>query len=231
MKRYSAIIMLAITMFMVAGDVVAQDEDQYFRTPHRFHIFVNGGLGIPANPVDFKDYWNTTLPFSIGAGFPVPNVSWLEFDGVLTRAAFSTNHVKAKQRLNYLGVESVEGGSIKVLMYYGVARFLALPNLRTNPFLEIGVGGFSTSHTNLIIEGAIDNSMEDVSGIHTSIAGGLRYALNEGWSAYFKYQYVNNINDEFKPGDLILPIGADPASVEGGNMQYGALLVGLIIRL
>lgn len=233
MRRTLGVTLATILVLGVAGEVAAQTDQPYLRLPHRAHIFVDGGIAIPALPSVFKDFWNPTLPLSIGAGGVV--FPWLDLNGVFTYVKFNNNFVKTKQSIDYVGIGEVEGGSFTSIMFAATARFLAVPNSRANPYLEFGVGSFTNSFENLIIRDPnnedqtpiIENTAEDVSGIMVSIAGGLQYALNEQWSSYVKYSFTTNINEDFKPGVLV----GEPETAPGGNQRYSSLSIGLMIRL
>ena len=58
---------------------------------------------------------------------------------------------------------------------------------------------------------------------------GLRYALNEYWTAYTHFIYTFNLGDSFAPGDLVRRRNAEPTS--GDDMQFGAIIVGIMIRI
>ena len=124
--------------------VIAQDEEPvYLRTPHNYHFFVDGGIAIPSSPAGYKDYWNSTLPLTLGGGGVV--FSWLDINGVFSYSTYSNNHVKTKQTIGYTGIGEVEGGDFSVVVLAVTARFLGVPNGRANPYYEFGIGSFSTS--------------------------------------------------------------------------------------
>jgi len=232
MRRTQVIVLAAVVLLGGASGVAAQSEQTYLRTPHRAQIFVDGGIAVPANPATFKDFWNPTLPFNIGAGAAI--FPWLDVNGVFSYAKFNNNNNRTKQNVGYTGIGEVSGGSLTSITIAATVRFLAVPNNRANPFLEVGLGSFNNKFEDLIIadpnsitqETILEKSAENVSGIATSVGGGLQYALNERWSSYVKYYYAVNLNKDFRPG----PIVGEPASVEGGNQQFSVLSIGMLVR-
>jgi len=71
--------------------------------------------------------------------------------------------------------------------------------------------------------------MANVSGMCFVPSLGIQYAMNERWTAYTKYTYAVNLNQDFAPGDLLLPAGAT-TKTEGGNQVISAILVGIMIK-
>jgi predicted porin len=61
-------------------------------------------------------------------------------------------------------------------------------------------------------------------------AVGLQYALNERWNAYTKYTYAVNLNQDFAPGDLLLPAGETTPTV-GGNQVISSIIVGIMFKI
>jgi opacity protein-like surface antigen len=202
-------------------------EAKYLRVPHRFQIFVEGGIAMPTEPGLFNDYWNTAFQLSIGGGMVI--FPWFEVNFNYATQSFSNNDIASKEKLQYQGVEDVEGGSVHTKMYYGSARFIAVPKARTNPFIELGVGAFKTKADDLTVEGVLSNSMEPVNGMCFVPSFGVQYAMNERWSAYTKYTYAINFNKDFAPGDLLLPVNATEPTV-GDDQRISSINVGLIAK-
>jgi hypothetical protein len=110
-----------------------------------------------------------------------------------------------------------------------------VPKARTNPFIEIGIGAFSTKADDLTIKNSqtdafiVHNTMENVSGMCFVPSVGLQYAMNERWTAYTKWTYALNLNDDFAPGDLLLPTDSTEKTV-GGRQVISAITVGVMIK-
>ncbi|HET6347478.1 MAG TPA: hypothetical protein VFH88_00190 [Candidatus Krumholzibacteria bacterium] len=222
--------LIAICVAVVPASAQFGTEEQevkYLQVPHRFQIFVDGGIALPSLPGLFKDYWNTA--FNFGMGFGVVVFPWLEVNGTLNSISFNNNDIKSKSKLGYQGVKGLEGGAIHTRMFYGSARFIAVPHARTNPYVEIGVGGFKTKADDLSIENVVQNSMENVSGICVVPSVGIQYAMNERWSAYSKVTYAVNLNSDFAPGDLLIPVGSTQKTI-GGNQVISSIVVGVMIK-
>ena len=202
-------------------------EVKYLRVPHRFQIFIDGGIALPSEPGAFNDYWNTA--FNFGIGFGVSVLPWLEVNASYCSASFGLNAIEAKGEIPYTGLEEVQGGAVSTKVFSGSVRFLAVPKARTNPYIEVGVGAFTTSGSDVIIEGVLRNSMEDVSGISVWPAVGIQYAMNERWSAYSRFTYMMNLNSDFAPGDLLLPAGGGTPTI-GGNQVISSIIVGIMVR-
>ena len=206
---------------------VEEREEKYLQVPHRFQIFLDGGIGLPTDPGLFNDYWNTGFLFGVGGGLVI--FPWLEVNGTYNSISFGNNSIASKDKLQFQGVPAVEEGAIHTTMYYGSARFIGVPRARTNPYIEIGVGAFKTKADDLKIEGVVQNSMTSVSGMCFVPAVGLQYAMNERWTAYSKYTYAMNLNADFAPGDLLLPAGSTTKTV-GGNQIISSITVGVMIK-
>ena len=229
MKRIVGILVITATLGVTAGELLAQ-EAPYLRTPHRFTLSLDGGIAVPAAPEIYKEAWNTTLPIEIGFGYSV--FPWLEIGVVLSSANFGSNSLEAKRQIDFLGTQTVDGGDISTKKFLVNTRFIAVPNQRVNPFLEFGIGAFTTTATDLEVDGVFTNTMNDASGMAINIGMGLQYALNEGWSTYTKFDWSINIDSSFAPSDLLINPTVETPSVEGdGSQQYANILVGLMVRL
>ncbi len=227
MKR-AFLVTLLLLAAVPAGVVQAQTtEPQYLRLPHRFQIFVEGGGALPTSPSIWDELWDSAFSFGLGAGASI--FPWLEVNAGFNTMSFGLNHLQAKGLLGYTGIQEVEGGAISTSIYYGSARFIAVPRARTNPYVEAQVGYFSTSADDVIIEGIVDNSMESVSGMSVSGTVGIQYAMSDYWTAYSKYTYTANLNGAFAPGDLLQPVNGSREEPEG-NQIIQALIVGVMVR-
>lgn len=202
-------------------------EEKYLQVPHRWQLFMDGGIGMATDPGLFNDYWNTSFLFGIGGGIVI--FPWLEVNGTYNSASFNNNAIASMEKVGYTGTKPIEGGKISTTMYWGSARFIAVPHARTNPYIEIGVGGFKSKADDLFIEGVLHNTMATVSGMCFVPALGIQYAMNERWNAYTKYTYAVNLNSDFAPGDLLLPAGATEKT-EGGNQVISSINVGIMMK-
>ncbi|MDH4035944.1 MAG: outer membrane beta-barrel protein [Candidatus Krumholzibacteria bacterium] len=227
MKR-AFLVTLLLLAAVPAGVVQAQTtEPQYLRLPHRFQIFVEGGGALPTSPSIWDELWDSAFSFGLGAGASI--FPWLEVNAGFNTMSFGLNHLQAKGLLGYQGIQEVEGGAISTSIYYGSARFIAVPRARTNPYLEAQVGYFSTSADDVIIEGVVDKSMESVSGMSVSGTVGIQYAMSDYWTAYAKYTYTANLNGDFAPGDLLQPVNGSRDEPKG-NQIIQSLIVGVMVR-
>ena len=234
MKRV-LFLMALVLQFVALGDPAQaqqREEPKYLRLPHRFQIFLEGGIGRGTKPPLFKSMWNSGFDFGIGAGMSI--LPWLEVNGGFNAMSFTLDALKAKSALNYQGISDVEEGTITTRLFYGSVRFLAVPKARLNPYAEVAVGYFKTTATDLFVQdgrppGDLINSMPDVSGMMVAPSVGLQYALADYWSAYIRYTYVATLNDKFSPGDLLQPVSGsreDPT----GNEVLQTIAVGIMVR-
>ncbi|HEX6790624.1 MAG TPA: hypothetical protein VF247_04870, partial [Candidatus Krumholzibacteria bacterium] len=183
----------AATSFAQIG--AERREEKYLRVPHRWQIFLDGGIGMPTDPGLFNDFWNTSFQFGLGAGMVI--FPWLEVNGTFNNLSFNNNHIESQAKLEYQGTEAIEGGTVHTKMYYGSVRFIAVPKQRTNPYVELGVGAFNTKGDDLVVDDPINprhNTMKSVSGMCVVPSAGIQYALSERWGAYTKYTYAFNLN-------------------------------------
>jgi hypothetical protein len=202
-------------------------EEKYLQVPHRFQIFMDGGIAMPADPGLFNDFWNTAFQFGFGGGMVI--FPWLEVNGTYNSMSFANNDIASKEKVGYQGVNDLVGGTVHTKMYWGSARFIAVPHARTNPYIELGVGGFSTKADDLTIEGVVRNTMTPVSGMCFVPCVGIQYSMNERWTAYSKYTYAMNLNSDFAPGDLLLPAGSTTKTV-GDKQIISTITVGVMIK-
>jgi hypothetical protein len=228
MKRVLIALALVAQAAATAGVAGAQtDQPSYLKLPHNFHIFLEGGGALPYRPGEWNELWNSSFAFTLGGGASI--FPWLEVNGGFSHMAFANNSIKTKSELRYQGIKEVQGGSVSTNVFYASARFIAVPSTRTNPFVEMAVCYYSTSAENLVVEGEIDNSMPDVSGMTIAPMIGIQYALADYWVAYAKYTYMLNLSDEFAPGDLLQPAGGGRA-VEPGNQVIETISVGIQLQ-
>ena len=207
------------------------EEQKYFRVPHKYQIYFELAGALPSSPGTYNDFWNSAFQFGTGVGYTM--FPWLDLKGNFTYASWDNNSTESKGKIEYVGVEDVEGGLIKTMTFSGSARFVGVPNSRTNPFAEVALGYFMTSADPITIEGVMEgsaaNTMEDASGMLIAPAIGLQYALADSWSAYAKYTYMFCSSSVFAPGDLLLPIDEEER-VEGGNQIFQTIGVGIMLR-
>lgn len=228
MKRLLIVAAVMLQTVTAAGTAFAQvEEPKYLRLPHRFQIFLQGGGALPTRPSVWNDLWNSGFEFTIGGGASI--FSWLEITGGYSTMSFALNTLQAKSTIGYQGLQEVEGGTISTSYLFGTARFIAVPKARTNPYAEVMVGYFSTSAEDVVIEGVLQHSMEDVSGLAVAPMFGLQYALADYWTAYARYSYMVNLNDAFAPGDLVQPVSGSRDEPEG-NQVIQTLSVGIMLR-
>jgi hypothetical protein len=229
MKRIVGLLLVVLALTAAAEESLAQ-ETPYLRIPHRFIISLDAGIGVPMAPEIFKKTWNTTLPFNIGVGDAI--FVWWDLSFMYGYTNFGANSLEAKRQIGWEGTAAVTGGSIKTNRYVLSSRFIAVPSQRANPFFEVEVGQFKTSAEDLEVEGVFTNTMESVDGVTYSFGIGIQYTLNESWSAYTKFVWTTNVNEEFAPTNLLLdPTAGDVPTDGDGNQQFGSLLVGLMIRI
>ncbi|HEX5131524.1 MAG TPA: hypothetical protein VFX92_03440, partial [Candidatus Krumholzibacteria bacterium] len=226
MKRVLLAALLAAQVMASVGVAFAQrEEPKYLKVPHRFQIFLEGGGALPYRPGEWHEYWNTSFAFGIGAGTSI--FPWLEINGGFSHMSWANNAIKSKSAVKYTGIKELEGGSISTNIFYGSAKFIAVPSARTNPYLEMAVGYFKTSAEDLVIEDVLTNQMDPVSGLSIAPSVGIQYALGDYWTAYARYSYIVNANSDFKPGDLLQPVSGE-RPVEGSNQKIETISVGLI---
>jgi hypothetical protein len=241
MKRVMSTIGVFMLGSVLSGAAQAQvgtpaQEEKYFRIPHKYHLYIDLSGAIPNEPGLFNDFWNSS--FHVGLGGGVTLFPWLDVNGNFTYTTWPNNSTDSKVKIEYVGVSDVEGGTIKTMTFSGSARFVGIPNARTNPFAEVAVGYYTTSAENITIEPSttgqvqfpgLTNSMESASGMMVAPMIGLQYAMADSWSAYAKYAYVLCLGDQFAPGDLLEPVGGGEP-VPGDTQIYTTIGVGVMLR-
>jgi hypothetical protein len=232
MKRALTTIGLSLVGCFLAGAVRAQvgaplEDQKYFRVPHKYHLHFELSGALPLEPGVFNDFWNSAFQFGAGGGVTV--ISWLDVNANFTYASWDNNSTESKAKIGFVGVPDVEGGLITTMTFSGSARFVAVPNARTNPFVEMTVGFYTTTAEDIVIEGVLENSMEDASGMMFAPGLGVQYALADSWGAYAKFSYVICSSSTFAPGDLLLPVGSTD-EVQGEDQIYSVIGVGVMLR-
>ncbi|HKW13559.1 MAG TPA: hypothetical protein VJS69_03650, partial [Candidatus Krumholzibacteria bacterium] len=104
MKR--AVLSLALVSLLAAAVPASAQlagevrEEKYLQTPHRWQLFVDGGIGMPTDPGLFNDFWNTAFQFGIGGGLVI--FPWLEINGTFNHLTFNNNDIKSKEKIGYV---------------------------------------------------------------------------------------------------------------------------------
>lgn len=234
MKSFTRPFLIVALMVTAVVPASAQEEGEteYLRIPYNFRVSVEGGVGIPSRPETFNDLWNATLPATITVGYAV--FPWLEVAGAFTYANYGVSEIPAKAAIGFEGTNAVEGGDLTVLVYQAFARIAPFTSVRANPFVDFGVGRFSTSTSDLVIVDTMrpPRKMEDASGIAVTGAFGIQYALNEYWDAFTRFRWAVGLDDTFNPEAIVHdpddPDGPDAGAA--GNLQFGVLSVGIAVR-
>ena len=71
--------------------------------------------------------------------------------------------------------------------------------------------------------------MEDASGPVLQLALNMEYGINETWQVYTGFKYYIGFSDTFAPGNLVRRPQDPPA--EGDNLQFGALVLGITLKI
>lgn len=228
MKVTAILLLTALVLLSGAIEVIAQD-DSYVRAPYRIVFTLDTGIGIPSQPSVFSDLWNSTLPFTVTAGYAP--FSWMEVVGTFSYGKWSISEIPAKDAIGHTGIEEVSGGAIATMTYGAMAKFMPFPNLRVLPFAVVGAGFFRASAEDLEVENVLVNKMEGVDGPMFHGGGGLEYAFNENWNVFTEFTWTVCLNGDFKPESLLLNVNqvVDPGA--GGDLQYGALTLGIKLKI
>jgi len=207
------------------------EDQKYFRVPTKYQVYFELAGALPSSPGVFNDFWNSAFQFGAGGGYTM--FPWLDLKANFTYASWDNNSTESKGKIEYVGVQDVEGGLITTMTFSGSARFVGVPNARTNPFAEVSIGYFMTSADPITIEGVMEgsaaNTMEDASGMMISPSIGIQYALADTWSAYAKYAYVLCKSSDFAPADLLRPVDEDE-HVKGEDQIFQTIGVGVMLR-
>ncbi len=229
--RLTIVLLLATFMLLpFANTTFAQqeeDEEQWIRFPYKVTISLDAGIGMPFNPAAFGDLWNSSLPATFAVGYVV--IPYVEVRGWITYASWGINGIPAQQAIGIGGVHEVEGGTIRTLLYGVSAKLIPLPNSRIQPTFEIGGGAFQASGDSLEVGTVHTNGMEDASGPVLQLALNMEYGINETWQVFTGFNYYIGFSDTFAPGNLVLRPGDPP--VEGDNLQFGALVLGITLKI
>jgi hypothetical protein len=226
------VLLLASLMLLpFANTAFAQlevDEEQWLRFPYRVTLSLDVGIGMPFNPSEFSDLWNSSLPATFTVGYVV--IPYVEVRGWFTIASWGISGIPAQEAIGTPGVHDVQGGTITTLLYGASAKLIPLPNSRIQPSFEIGGGAFQASGKDLEVGTHHTNSMEDASGPVLQFAVYMEYGVNETWQVYTGFNYYIGFSDTFAPGNLLLSGPTDP-QVEGDNLQFGSLVLGITLKI
>ncbi len=230
--RLTIVSLLATLMLLpFANTTFAQEEDeeQWTRFPYHVTVSLDAGIGMPFNPPAFDDLWNSSLPATFTVGYVV--IPYVEVRGWITYASWGISGIPAQEAIGISDrqVHDVEGGTITTLLYGVSAKLNPLPNSRFQPTFEIGGGAFQASGDDLEVETVLTNSMEDASGPVLQLALNMEYGINETWQVYTGFNYYIGFSDTFAPGNLVRRPHDPP--VEGDNLQFGALVLGITLKI
>jgi len=229
MKIAAILLVTTIVILSSAGEIAAQDEDYdaYVWVPYSVVIALDVGIGIPSQPHVFSEQWNSSLPFSVSAGYAV--FPWMEVLGTFTWGFWSISEIPAKAEIGVVGTEEVSGGGITTLVYGGMVKFIPLPKKRLTPFAEVGGGAFTATAKNLDVEDVLVNTMDDISGAMFQGGIGVEYAFNENWNVCTSFIWTVCLNGDFNPETLLLNIGEEAGT--GGDLQYSTLKLGIKMKI
>jgi hypothetical protein len=235
MKHSYAFLLTALLLLPAFDDARAQEEE-WIRTPFRWTVSADAGLGMPLQPGAFGDLWNASFPVTVALGYVI--IPQVEVKGWLTYAKWGISEIPAKEHMELppstgQGVTEISGGSITTLLYGASARIVPLPNSRMNPFLEVGGGFFQASGEDVTVtldnNPQFTNDMADASGPVLQLALGMEYGINEVWNVYAEANYYVGFDETFAPGDLVRPEG-EPRT-EGGNLQFLTIVLGIVLKI
>lgn len=237
MKQAVSVIVAVALIMTIAAPAFAQDESDYLHFPYRVAIFIDGGIGVPSQPEGFNDLWNAALPFTVGVNVVV--MDYVHLQGAFTYATWGLSEIPTKRKLKITGTNPIEGGGITTTVLSVSAKINATPKKRANPFLQVGVGIYSASADDLQVLDSGSNSptalqpfelsMEDASGVVISWGLGLESSLNETWNAYTRLVWNFGLGGDFKPRALVER--NTNVEIDGGSLSFGALVVGIALKL
>jgi hypothetical protein len=241
MRSTFATLLTALLLLPVADRAVAQ-EDEWVRTPYRFTIALDGGIGTPIGPGNFNDLWNASFPASATLGYLV--IPQISVKGWVTYARWGISEIPAN---NALGVDEmiggasgsrvteISGGTISTTLFGGSAEYFPFPNNRILPSVEIGVGYFLASGEDLSVvhiangDTLVANTMADADGPAFLGAVTMGYDINERWNVNASFRYYLGISDTFAPGELTRRPNGPPA--ETGNLEFVTIVLGIILKM
>jgi hypothetical protein len=231
--RFMIVLLLATLLLLPFADTTfaqmeEEEEEQWVRIPYHVTISVDAGIGMPFNPAEFGDLWNSSLPVTFAVGYVV--IPYIEVRGWITYASWGISGIPAQEAIGTPGVHDVQGGTITTLLYGASAKINPLPNSRIQPSFEIGGGAFKASGDDLEVGTHHTNTMEDASGPVFQFALKMEYGVNETWQVYTGFNYYLGFSDTFAPGNLLLS-GPNDTPAEGDNLQFGALVLGITLKL
>jgi hypothetical protein len=219
---------------------LAQEDDEWLRIPYRFTISLDGGIGMPLQPDEFNDLWNSSFPFTCSIGYVV--IPQIEIKAWFTYAHWGISEIPAKNALDVDGllgntsgsrVTEIDGGSITTMLYGASLKYKPFPSSRLMPYVEIGGGYFQATADDLSVihqsTVLLENSMPDASGPTFVATIGADYGINERWEVFTEFNYYLGISDTFAPGDLVKPLNAPPADT--GNLTIATIILGISLKI
>jgi len=230
MRRILIPVIALLLLLPAVNNVFAQDEEElWLRSPLKFSLSAELGIGMPLRPDQFNDRWNASFPVTLAFGYAV--IPYIEVKGWLTYTAWGISNLTAKDAIGVPGVTTIDGGDITVVMYGVSAKVIPLPNSRMTPYIEIGGGAYQATASDLTVssdgEPIITNPMDGASGGLITGAFGMQYGINLRWTAYSEFNYYYGLGDSFAPGNLLRDEN-DP-EVEGSSIQIGSIVLGIAL--
>jgi len=233
MRRILIPVIALLLLLPAVNNVIAQDEEElWLRSPLKFSLSAELGIGMPLGPDDFNDLWNASFPVTLAFGYAV--IPYVEVKGWVTYSSWGISSLTAKEAIGIGGVTTIDGGGITVVMYGVSVKVNPFPNSRMAPYIEIGGGAYQATADDLTVtedgQVIISNSMDDASGGLITGAFGMQYGINERWTAYSEFNYYYGLGESFAPGNLLLRNESDP-EVEGSSLQIGSIVLGISLGL
>lgn len=232
MRRILIPVIAVLLLLPAVNNAFAQDDDEevWLRSPLKFALSAELGIGMPLGPEAFNDLWNSSFPLTIAFGYAI--IPYIEVKGWATYTSWGISSIPAKEAIGYPGVTTINGGGITVVMYGASAKVIAFPNSRMTPYIEIGGGAYQVTADDLTVsrdgEPVISNSMEGSNGGLITGAFGMQHGVNLRWTAYTEFNYYYGLSDTFAPGNLLLRNENSP-EVEGERLQIGSIVLGIAL--
>lgn len=158
---------------------------------------IGGGLAVPQNPDEVKDYWKNGFCGGVGFGFEVMPILSIGIVGEFNRFMTDDENVTDLARQEFgeqIDGVVVDGGELETAAGWAIARLNILPmETGFNPYGVAGLG-YAYYKVNEITatyqDEIVKSESKDNSGLSLAFGGGVELRFNPKFALFGEFKYV-----------------------------------------